>query len=185
VTRLAPLVVLSAILAFVAVGCGGPSAEEKWAGTVCSDIGDWQDQIQKSVSDIREEIQSPKPGTLAAIDAEVEEAADATRQLVSNLRALGAPETESGDQAKQQVDALATQLDATVTQAKQTVDSLPQNADVSQIAQTFAPLLPSLQSLAVKVSSTLASVQASGSKLKEGFEKADSCEQFREANRTS
>jgi hypothetical protein len=180
VTRFASVLALTATLAVVAAGCGGgASPEEKWADSVCTDIGDWKSQIQKSVSDVREQLQSPGTGTIAAIDAEIQEAVDATNQLASDLKALGAPDTESGAQAKQQVDALATQLDSTVTKTKQTVESLPDGASVSQVTQTLAPLLPSLQSLAVKVSSTLSSVQESGSELKDGFEKADSCEQFR------
>jgi uncharacterized phage infection (PIP) family protein YhgE len=179
VRRLASVLALTATLAFVAAGCGGTPPEEKWAGSVCSDIGDWKSQLQKSVDDVRNELQSPGAGTLAAINTEVQQAVDATNKLASELKALGPPDTESGAQAKQQVDALASQLEATVTKSKQAVESLPQGADASQIVQTLAPLAGSLQSLATKTSSTLESVQASGSKLKDGFDNADSCEQFR------
>jgi hypothetical protein len=95
------------------------------------------------------------------------------------LKARGAPDVESGDQAKQQLDALATQLDATVTQAKQTIENLPTGADAGEIVKKLAPLAPAIQSLVVKTSSTLDSVKTSGSKIKEGFDKADSCDEFR------
>jgi uncharacterized phage infection (PIP) family protein YhgE len=179
VRRVASVIALWAALAVVAAGCGGAPPEEKWASGVCSDISDWKDQLQKSVNDVREQVQSPGTGTVAAIQAEVQEALDATQELASNLKARGAPDVESGDQAKQQLDALATQLDATVTQAKQTIENLPAGADAGEIVKRLAPLAPAIQSLVVKTSSTLDSVKASGSKIKEGFDKADSCDEFR------
>jgi hypothetical protein len=178
VRRLVSVLALSAALAVLAAGCGA-SPEEKWASGVCSDISDWKDQLQMSVTDVRESLQSPATGTVAAIQAEVQEAVDATQNLASDLKARGAPDTESGDQAKQQLDAFATQLDATITQVKQTVENLPAGADAGEIVRRLGPLVPALQSLAVKTSSTLDSVKASGSKLKEGFDKADSCDEFR------
>jgi uncharacterized phage infection (PIP) family protein YhgE len=179
VRRVASVIALWAALAVVAAGCGGAPPEEKWASGVCSDISDWKDQLQKSVNDVREQVQSPGTGTVAAIQAEVQEALDATQELASDLKARGAPDVESGDQAKQQLDALATQLDATVTQAKQTIENLPAGADAGEIVKRLAPLAPAIQSLVVKTSSTLDSVKTSGSKIKEGFDKADSCDEFR------
>lgn len=177
---LASVVAVSAVLAVVAAGCGSEtSPEEKWADSVCTDIGDWKDQVQQATDDITAELQAPEAGTLAAIDADVQTAVNATSQLADNLKALGAPDTESGTQAKQQVDALATELEGTVNEAKQTIDSLPTNADPTEIAKQLAPLAPSLQSLATKTSSTLAAVQEESDELKEGFDNADSCEQFR------
>jgi hypothetical protein len=43
----------------------------------------------------------------------------------------------------------------------------------------LTPLDTSLQSLAASTSTTLETIQAGGSDLKEGFDKAGSCEQFR------
>ena len=178
--RLGATLVLSATLAILAAGCGGgTSAEEEWAGDVCTAVSGWQDQVEKSADDVSEQLQSPGAGTLAAIDAEIQEALDATEKLGDDLQDLEPPDTEAGDQAKQELDALALQLDSTVTKTKETVDGLPEGASVSQVLETLAPLAPSLQSLAVSVSSTLESVQERGSDLKEGFDKADSCEKYR------
>ena len=124
-------------------------------------------------------MQSPGTGTLAAIDTDIRNAVNATSQLAHNLKALGPPDTESGAKAKQQVDSLASQLEGTVNQAKQTVESVPKGSGVTQTLQALAPLAPQLQSLSTKVSSTLASIQQTSSSLKDGFEQADSCDQFR------
>jgi uncharacterized protein YicC (UPF0701 family) len=171
--------VVTTTLLFVAAGCGGPSAEEKYAGSVCTEISDWEDQIQKSANDVKEKLQSPETGMLAAIDADVQEAIHATDELAANLKSLEPPDTEEGRQAQQQLEALIAQIETTVTKTKQTIESVPQGASTTETLEKLAPLAPAIRSLAVNTSSTLASIKASGSKLKEGFDKADSCEQFR------
>lgn len=179
--RLGATLILTATLAFAAASCGGsePSATEEWAGDVCSAVSDWQDQLEQSAADIREQVQSPGAGTLAAIESEIEEAVDASNELADDLKSLDPPDTETGDQTKQELDSLADQVEATVEKTKETIDSLPENAGLTKVAETVAPLLPSLQALVTNVSATLASIQERGSELKEGFDKADSCERYR------
>jgi hypothetical protein len=181
VRRFAAAVALSAVLAVVVAGCGA-SAEEKWAGSVCSDVADWKSEIQQNSDNITSQLQSPKAGTLAAIDAEIQKAVDATQQLATDLRSTNPPDTDAGKQANQQLTALATQLDTTVTTAKQTVQSVPKDAGLSEKAQKLAPLAPAVSSLAVSASSTLAAIQARSDELKKGFDEADSCKQFRNSN---
>jgi uncharacterized phage infection (PIP) family protein YhgE len=179
--RLGPVVILAALLAFAAAGCGGsePSATEDWAGDLCSAVSDWQDQLEQSASDIREQVQSPGAGTLTAIESEIQEAVDASNELADELKSLEPPDTESGDQAQQEVDALADQVEATVEKTKETIDGLPENAGLRDVATAVAPLLPPLQALVTNVSATLTSLQERGSELKEGFDEADSCEKYR------
>ena len=179
----ASAVVVSAVLAFMAAGCGGgQSSEEKWASSVCTSISDWQQQLQKEVNDARSKLQSPQAGTLDAVKTDVQQAADATKQLASNLTGLGAPNTSSGTQAKQQLDALSTQLANTVNQAKQSVASIPKNATLSQSVSQLSALGPSLQSLATNTKTTLNSIKSSSSDLKKGFDKADSCKQLQRSS---
>jgi hypothetical protein len=169
-----------AAIPFVVAGCGGgASAEEKWAETVCTDVSDWKNRLQQATDDISAELQSPGAGTLAAIEADVRKAVDATSELADELKALDAPKTESGAQAKQRLDALASQLEGTVNKARQTLETLPEGADVAATVEKLAPLAPALQSLALSTSSTLEAVKAQGADLKEGFDKADSCEELR------
>ncbi len=178
--RLAPLIALSVALSVLAAGCGGgASQEEKFAGDVCTDISDWKGKLEKSADTIQSEVRSADAGTLAAIDAEIRKAVDATEELADDLKGLEAPDNESGTQAKDQLEALGSQLEATVEQAKTAAESLPEDANASQIAEKLGPLIPALQSLAVQTSRTLDSVKESGGKLKDGFEKADSCDEFR------
>jgi archaellum component FlaC len=176
----ASAIVLSTVLACGAAGCGGgASSEEKWADSVCTDVANWKQQIQNEVNDARSKLQSHSAGTVAAIKTDVQQAADATTQLATNLKALRAPNNGSGTQAKQQLDSLGTELENTVNQAKQTVENLPKDATVSQTVSQLAPLGPALQSMVTKTKTTLTSIQSRASDLKKGFEQASSCKQFR------
>src|SRR5262245_30233107 len=179
--RLGAALVLSTVLAFAAAGCGGsePSATQQWAGDLCTSVSDWQDQIEQSAADIKEQVQSPSTDSLSAIESEIQEAADASTELADQLRSLEPPDTDAGEQAQQEINSLADQVESTVDKTKETIDNLPENASLTEVAAAVAPLLPSLQALATNVSLTVGSVKERGSELKEGFDKADSCEKFR------
>ena len=177
----ASALVSSAVLSFAAAGCGGGEtpAAEQWADDVCTSVADWKQEIGNAGEDVRAELRSPSEGTLTRIGESVQSAVDATTQLSADLKALDAPDVDSGDQAKQQVDAFATQLQTTVDETKKTVDDIPDNASIVEIGTALAPLLPSLQTLADKGKSAIASIEATGSELKDGFENADACKPLR------
>lgn len=178
--RLGATLVLSATLAILSAGCGGEtSAEEEWAGDMCTAVSGWQDQVRQSSDDAREALQSPGTGTRAAINAEVREIVDATGKLGDDLRELEPPDTEAGDQAKRELDTLAAQLEATAMNMKTTFDDLPEDASLTEVADALEPLVPAIQSLVASASSTFAAVKESGSELEEGFDDADSCERYR------
>jgi methyl-accepting chemotaxis protein len=171
---------LTTLLAAIAAGCGGSnSAEEKWADSVCTNLGNWKSQVKQSTNDIAAKLRSPQQGALPAMKADVQKLVDATQQLAQNLNALGAPKTQSGTQAKQQLETLASNLKTTTEKAKQTLATVPESAGLTETAQKLAPLAPDLQSLAAESKSTVQSIEASSSDLKKGFEQADSCKQFR------
>jgi septal ring factor EnvC (AmiA/AmiB activator) len=172
--------VLAATIAFAAAGCGGNSSEsEKWAGSVCSTVSDWQGQIMQAADEVRTELQAPDTGSVAAIEAQIQSAVSATQKLSTDLKAIGAPDVDSGTQAKQQVDALASQLQSAVNIAKNAVDALPENAKVTDLAQKLLPLAPAIQSLATSTSNTVKAIQTSSDELKQGFEDADACRPYR------
>lgn len=179
--RLGGAIVLITVLAFAAAGCGGSdtSATEDWAGDVCSAVSDWQDQIEQSATNIREQVRSPDANTLEAIKDEITAAADASIDLSEKLKGLKPPDTEEGDRAQQEIENLADQVDSTVDKTRETIEGLPDNASLTEVAAAIAPLLPPIQALITNVSSSLTSLQQLGSELKEGFDKADSCEKYR------
>jgi uncharacterized protein YukE len=171
---------MSASLAILSAGCGGgTSAEEEWAGDMCTAVSGWQDQVEQASDDARKALQSPGTGTRAAIEAEIRGIIDATAKLGDDLRELEPPDTEAGDDAKRELDTLSVQLEATATNMKETFDSLPEDASITEVADALEPLVPAIQSLVASASSTFAAVKESGSELEEGFDEADSCERYR------
>ena len=177
--RLALAAALAAVLAVFAAGCGGSkSSEEKWAGSVCTYFSDWKSQVQKAVNDAKDKVKAPQAGMADAIKADLQSAVTATDQLRTNLKSLGPPSSASG-QAKQQIDALSSQYQKTVNQAKQAASGLPANAGLAEIANAFLPLASSIQALATSTKNTLNQLQTDSSALKDGFQKASSCKEFR------
>ncbi len=179
VRSVAPAVAVAATLSFFAAGCGSSaSAEEKWADSVCTSIANWQDKITKSADDIKSKLQSPSVGTSAAIKEDVRSAVDATKGLVSDLKGNGPPNTEGSTEAKQQLDTFATQLQTTATKTGDALDSLSGSTSLSELGAKLAPLAPQLEVLATSARSTVNSVSATGTKLKEGFQDADACNRY-------
>jgi septal ring factor EnvC (AmiA/AmiB activator) len=174
------LLLLTATLAFLAPGCGSDSSEaEKWASSVCSTVSDWQGEIEDAANEVRDELQSPSAATVASIETQIRTAVDETQQLSTDLKAIGAPDIDSGAQAKQQVDALASQLEAAVNVAKDAVDALPDNTSLTELAQKLLPLAPAIQDLADSASNTLEAIESSSDELKDGFNDADACKPYR------
>jgi septal ring factor EnvC (AmiA/AmiB activator) len=174
------IALLALTLSFAAAGCGGDSSEaETWANSVCSTVSDWQGEIAQTAQEVQTELQSPNLGTVATIETQIQSAVTATQKLVTDLKAIDAPDIDSGTQAKQQVDALASQLQSALNIAKNTIDALPENANLNELAQKLLPLAPAIQSLATSASNTVKAIETSGDELKEGFEKADACKQYR------
>ena len=172
------LLVVLALVVFVA-GCGSsPSAEEKFADSVCSAVGDWQDQVTQSASDIKAKVQSPSTGMITAIQTDVQSAVDATSTLASSLGSIQAPGSDEGQAAQQQLNTLATQFKTSVDKTKQTVNGIPKNASLATTATSLATLGPTLDTLATTAQTTITAVQASGEALKNGFQDADSCNRY-------
>ena len=53
------LAAVCVVLALAGCGGGGASAEEEWAGDVCTAVSGWQDQVEKATNEAREALQSP------------------------------------------------------------------------------------------------------------------------------
>ena len=80
--------------------------------------------------------------------------------------------------AKQQLETFATQLQTTATKTGNALDSLSGSTSLTELGAKLAPLAPQLQVLAASAKSTVNSISATGTKLKEGFQDADSCKRF-------
>ncbi len=178
--RLTSLLPVAVLLAVLVAGCGSsPSAEETYAGNLCSDVTQWKDSVTQSVDDIKQQVKSPSSGMVDSITTEAGSAVDATKALSSNLKALGKPKTDNGAQVEQQIDAFRTQVKKTVSQVQQAAAGATKNASVSEIASTVSSLSPTVAALKTSAQSMLSSIEASSQAWKDGFQKAGSCKPYR------
>ena len=112
-TRAAAVVTLAAA-ALLAAGCGGSSESDtssgtspttEWADGLCTAISDWT----SSISSIGDTI---KGGDLSkdSLTSAVDDAKSATETFTSDLDGLGKPDTDAGQEAKDSIDQLSSEL---------------------------------------------------------------------------
>jgi hypothetical protein len=164
-------------LALVAAGCGGggnsdKKANEAYANGVCTAIGSWSAEV-KSLATV------PTGGiTKTSIDAKLSQFETATKKLVSQIKAVPAPNTSEGQSAKKQIDQLATQVQATSAAVKSAASKLPANATVAQVVSELSKLVPQFQTLQSNAQSTLKSIQSAGGSLADAFKSERACKQL-------
>jgi hypothetical protein len=170
-------------IAVLAAGCGKdkPDPTTAWANDLCSSITTWEDSITATASSVTSGNLSKEGLKSAAQDAK-----EATTKLADDVKSLGKPPTESGDQAKQALNELATEIDTGV----QTVTAAAQGASgVSGILSAISVASQALVTMNNEVSSTVdqlkqLSTDANG-ELKNAFNQADSCKELRTTTSTS
>jgi hypothetical protein len=160
--------VLSAVV--VLAGCGGdePSASEEYANNVCSSLSTW-------VTDVQETIQSLTDAGLATTRDDIQQAFDRTKDstdaLVNDLEGLGPPDTEDGQQAQSELDALATQLRQQLDVIQNALDS---GGGVTAIAATVST---AVSAAANAINTTFQDLKGldPGGELRDAFENGDDC----------
>jgi hypothetical protein len=167
-----PILTLIATLAIVAAGCGGSSdtkANEAYANSVCSAIGNWQQQIKTIASDFSGGV------SLASLQTKVTQAETATKTLVSQIKAVSPPDTSQGQAAKQQLDQLTTDINNTVDAANTALTEVQANPSAAAVSATVATLAPQVQSLASETNSAISTLKSAGGSLASAFKSTDSC----------
>ena len=111
------LVAVGLLAVFLAAGCGGSdnggSSAEKWADDVCSSITTWKNSVTSATDSL-------KGGNLSedSLRSAVDDVSGATNDFVDDVRGLGAPDTEAGEQAKDSLDKLADNVDTNVSRSR-------------------------------------------------------------------
>ncbi|HEY6075193.1 MAG TPA: hypothetical protein VIV36_00030, partial [Gaiella sp.] len=115
-----------AALALVAVGCGGSDDDSDtdptaaWASDFCSAITTWTDELQTVTSEFSDTSNLSQDGLQSASD----DVGSATESLVDDLRGLGAPETEGGEEIQTALDTLSTTLETEAASIEETVEGI-------------------------------------------------------------
>ncbi len=169
-------IALVASLALVAAGCGGGSKESsasatvEWANGFCTAVTAWTDSLKQ----IGEQLAKPSSLSQEGLDQAANDVREATQTLVDDLKGLGAPDTESGQETKDAIDQLATTLDDDLTEIEDTVDGV---SGLTGVPAAIASISTTLSSMATAFSSTLQTIENGDVKgeLQDAFQPADSC----------
>lgn len=173
-------IVIAVILArTVGSDDSGPSEETvSWASSVCSDLTTWQSSIQS--------IASVAAGGLTkeSLQKAFDDAGVATDQLVSELKALGPPDLESGDDVKQELDSSVDQLSTQYEELKSSAQDALDASSPTAMLTALGALVPQFQALtgdAQQLVQTLQSEDVAGDskdELEEAFSEAESCQEL-------
>jgi hypothetical protein len=150
-----------------------------WASSVCSSIDDWRTSIT-SLADV-------SGGTLTkdSLRQKLDDADTATRNLVTELKDLGTPDLEAGDELKQKLDADADNLQASYdslsSKAQEALDASSATGFLTALAALGTPF----QNLVNQISTTLQDLQNADvgadakAELQQAFNDAEPCQRLR------
>ncbi len=172
--RLAILVV--ALLAVLASGCGGDDAggnsATEWADDVCSAITSWSESITSTASTLSD-------GNLGegALEDAVDDLESATSEFIDDVRGLGTPDTEAGEQARGTLDQLADEVDESLSAMREAVDDA---SGLSGVVEAVTAVSAAISSLGAQLTSAFAELEQldAGGELEAAFEEADSCQEL-------
>ena len=166
---------VAAVLALAALvaGCGGddePGATD-WANDVCSAFSEWTTSLESAAEPLRTGEVSRN-----SIDAAVSGLSEATEEFVGDIRALQPPDTEAGDEAKEELDGLADDLSDGVDEIRDTVESasgVNAGAALAEVGNSLTRMASAAQSALSRIEG----LDASG-ELESAFRDAPACEEL-------
>jgi len=172
------LAILVAALSLGGTGCGGggsepseASATEEWAAGFCTALTTWTDTLEQ----VGDELTSS-----TSVEGVEEAAADvksATETLVDDLRGLGGPDTESGEDIQQALDDLGTALDEDLAELEDAVEDVTSLTDLPGAASAIASAFQSMNEAFSSMLETLENADVRG-ELEDAFAQSDSCAEF-------
>ena len=146
-----------ALLVGVAASCGGddeasddPTAA--WASGFCSAITSWSDELESISSQFSDASNLSQEGLQSAAD----DAKSATDQLVDDLRGLGSPDTDSGDEVRSALDGLSTTLENEAAKIEETARGV---SGITDLPSAITTVSTSFSAMATAFSDTLSTIQ--------------------------
>lgn len=159
--RLRSLFAVAALaLAGLAAGCGGsdessgaetnPTAE--WADGFCNAVTDWTKELQTVTEQFTDASNLSQDGIRSAAD----DVRGATQTLIDDLRDLGTPDTESGQEVRSSLDSLSTTLDTETSQIQDTAEGI---SGIADLPSAISEISTSLSALGTAFSQTLQTIE--------------------------
>jgi hypothetical protein len=163
---------LLAALVLLAAGCGKSSKPETandWANDFCGAVSTWKDSLTSTANSL-------KGGNLSkdSVENAFDDFKSATKTFTDDVKGLGKPPTEAGDQAKQSVDNLSDQVN---DQVEKVQDAAKDTSSASGLLNLVTVASSALSSLTTDVKSTLNDLKQlqPGGELQTAFQQAENC----------
>lgn len=136
--------------------CGGDSGDETlspsaWANTLCTDLDHWKSSLESIRTSFGGGNLTPQNAQDAA-----DQVGDSTETLVGELKDLGKPDTESGQEARDDVDELSGELEKGSNEIQRAADAVSSASDLPQATATIAA---TTRELGTELASTLTKLE--------------------------
>jgi ABC-type transporter Mla subunit MlaD len=163
------------LLLALAAGCGGDDGGDsvaEWADDVCSAGTNWTESVTATA-------QSLSGGGLdqEEVRGAVGDLEDATRDFAQDLRALGPPDTGTGDEAEAALDDLAGDIEESVAEMKTAVDGVSSASEALAAVTAVSAILTTMGEQLAATLARLDTLDPQG-ELEAAFEEADACQEL-------
>lgn len=168
-----------ALMVGVAASCGGDDEASEddptaaWASGFCTAITSWTTKLENITSQFSDASNLSEDGLRSAAD----DARTATDQLVDELRDLGRPETESGEEVESAVDGLSTTLEDEAMKIEETADGV---SGLTDLPGAISTITASLAAMSTAFSNTLSAISESDTRgeLETALEESPECDEI-------
>jgi hypothetical protein len=167
-----------ALAAVLAAGCGGGSSSsssspspEDWANGLCTAITTWSESVKSAG-------QSLQSGNLSEGDLKdtTSKIKSATSEFADDLKSLGKPDTDAGQEAKDAIDQLSTEIKDDVSTMQSAVNDAS-GSGAKGAASAAGSIATSLSTMSTQIASAASKLQQADAKgdLEQGFKDAPAC----------
>jgi hypothetical protein len=152
-----------------------PSTAE-WADSVCTSLADWRGSIS-ALADTGGE-----PPTVDTLRDGLDEAESATTTLVTDLRDLGPPDLETGDDVEEALDDAVAGLEESFDDVRSAAEDATEAEDQTEFLGALAELADDFAALARQVGDIVATLQSASlfgeasDELEQAFAGSESCQ---------
>ena len=125
-------------------GCGGGTAPEDWAETVCNAGADWTDALQSEADQLQSQVDSATPEEAKQLLVDfLEGTIEETDELLNDIEEAGAPGADNGESFAADVEDEFEEARDALTNARDEIESLSVSdpATFSQKASELGSLL--------------------------------------------
>jgi hypothetical protein len=171
------------VLSLLASACGGSKtvSTQEWADNLCSSINTWKSSISSTVSSVGQSSITKDSLTNA-----VDQGKSATQKLSDDLKGLGKPNTEAGQEAQSEVDQLSDELNGQIDKIENAVDDA---SGAQGTLNAVSVASSSLSTMIQQVKTTFTELQGlepqGKNEIKQAFQNAPSCQKLKSGSSSS